>query len=187
VILFRRPQQNVYIPFVPSYIVAEDQIEGFVKVAVGEEFRAIHKSGIHTLDKGYVHQLVKRRVHQPEFRARVISAYEGSCAVCHLKHRELLDAAHIIPDSQAHSTAEVSNGLSLCKIHHAAYDRYLLGIDPNYKVHINKKLLLEKDGPMLKHGLQEMHGVGIKIPHRKSDQPNREALDEKFVDFMAVT
>ncbi len=184
VILFRRPEQNVYIPFVPAYIVEEHLSRGYVKVATGEEFRAIHQTGFQNLNKEYVHQLVKRRVHQPEFRARVINAYQGSCAICRLSHRELLDAAHIIPDSLPHSTAMVSNGLALCKIHHAAYDRHILGIDSKYKVHISRKILGETDGPMLKHGIQEMHGISLIVPSRKSDKPHPEALEERFEEFI---
>ncbi|HEX5332141.1 MAG TPA: HNH endonuclease, partial [Cellulomonas sp.] len=60
----------------------------------------------------------------------------------------------------------VTNGLSLCKIHHSAYDANLMGITPDYAVRINKALLLEIDGPMLRHGLQEMHGRPIGIPQR---------------------
>jgi putative restriction endonuclease len=33
-----------------------------------------------------------------------------------------------------------------------------MGIPPDYQVVINDELLDEIDGPMLKHGLQEMHG-----------------------------
>ena len=182
-ILFRRPSENIYVPFIPSYVVDEDLDKGFIKVAAGEEFRAVHLTAPDSVNKRYVEQLVKRRVHQPEFRARVISAYSNSCAICRLKHRELLDAAHIIPDSLPHSTAEVSNGLSLCKIHHAAYDRNFLGIDPNYRVHINEKLLIERDGPMLKHGLQEMHGTSLSVPSRKTERPSPEALQERYILF----
>lgn len=183
IILFRNPLPNIYLPIIPAYVVSEDLQKGFVKVAAGEEFRAVHLSAPDSVNKRYVEQLVKRRVHQPEFRARVISAYSTSCAICRLKHRELLDAAHIIPDSQPHSTAEVSNGLSLCKIHHAAYDRNFLGIDPDYKVHINEELLVERDGPMLKHGLQEMHGITLNVPHKKAERPNPQALEERFATF----
>jgi putative restriction endonuclease len=184
IILFRSPLENIYIPLIPAYVVAEDLEKGFVKVAAGEEFRAVHLSEPGLIDKRYVEQLVKRRVHQPEFRARVISAYSGACSICRLKHRELLDAAHIIPDSLPHSTAEVSNGLSLCKIHHAAYDRNFLGIDPDYRVHINQDLLLERDGPMLKHGLQDMHGTTLTVPRKKSHHPKPEALEERFTKFL---
>ena len=85
-------------------------------------------------------------------------AYETRCAVCSLGHRELLDAAHVIPDSDPRGEPIVTNGLALCKIHHAAYDRDIIGIRPDYVVEVHTRLLDEIDGPMLKYGLQGHHG-----------------------------
>ena len=58
-----------------------------------------------------------------------------------------------------------------CKIRHAALDRNFLGITPSLVVRINQKLLDEVDGPMLKHGLKEMHGTTIAV--RRGRRPNR--------------
>ena len=74
----------------------------------------------------------------------------------HLHHGSLLDAAHIVPDTEPAGIPTTPNGLALCKIHHAAYDQNMLGVSPDYKVSINREVLAEVDGPMLKHGLQEM-------------------------------
>ena len=128
----------------------------------------------------YAERVVKQRVHQPEFRGKVLLAYENRCAVCRLRHPELLDAAHILPDSHPLGKPVVTNGLSLCKIHHGAYDSNFLGIDPDYQVHINAELLLEKDGPMLKHGLQEMHGLALQLPKVRAKRPSRDNLAERF-------
>ncbi len=186
IVLFERPIENVWVPIMPAYVVEENRPKRHFKVATGEEFRAAHLTGLDSLNKQYVERLVKQRVHQPVFRARVITAYQGKCAICRLKHRELLDAAHIIPDSEPGSSAEVSNGLSLCKIHHAAYDRRFLGIDPAYRVHVNEELLLERDGPMLKHGLQEMHGAIIVLPRARQNFPNSESLARRFAEFQTA-
>jgi hypothetical protein len=37
---------------------------------------------------------------------------------------------------------------------------------------------------MLKHGLVEMHGVKLLLPRSKSDWPDRERLERRFVDFL---
>jgi putative restriction endonuclease len=100
---------------------------------------------------------------------------------------QLLDAAHILPDSHPQGFATVQNGLSLCKIHHAAYDSDLLGIDPNYIVHINQRLLEDSDGPMLKHGLQEMHGTPLTLPQEKKLRPLQPNLAERFEAFSAAS
>jgi putative restriction endonuclease len=96
----------------------------------------------------YATAAVQVRLHQASFRERVLDAYRTHCAMCRLKHRELLDAAHIIPDSDPDGHPEVSNGLSLCKIHHAAFDRGIIGIRPDYVIEVREDVLREKDGPI---------------------------------------
>lgn len=97
----------------------------------------------------YVMAESKRRLHQPVFRATVMRAYETRCAVCSLAHGQLLDAAHIVPDSDEAGIPTVRNGLAMCKIHHAAYDAHIMGVSPDYVVKIRADLLDEIDGPML--------------------------------------
>ncbi len=48
--------------------------------------------------------------------------------LCRLKHRELLDAARIIPDNMPEGKSTIDNGLSLCKLHHSAYDAFIIGV-----------------------------------------------------------
>lgn len=81
--------------------------------------------------------------------------------------------------------ARVTNGLALCKIHHAAYDRNLLGITPDYEVRIDTELLKEVDGPMLRYGLQDMHGQKLTLPARSSERPARDSLARRFAEFSA--
>jgi putative restriction endonuclease len=183
-ILFERPIANVYVPIFQAYAIDDDLEAGYFRIAAGDELRTATFAGERALEKSYAQRLVMQRVHQPVFRARVITAYQATCAICRLKHRELLDAAHIIPDSEPGSSAEVTNGMALCKIHHAAYDRNLLGIDSNYQVHLKEKLLFETDGPMLKHGLQDMHGVTLSLPRSKTQFPNPDALGQRFETFL---
>ena len=103
--------------------------------------------------------------------------------MCNLHHRQLLDAAHIIPDSDDDGVPIVTNGLSLCKIHHAAFDCNLLGIDSDYVVHVREDILHESDGPMLQHGLKELDSVHIILPHRRKDWPDPEFLDRRYQFF----
>lgn len=64
--------------------------------------------------------------------------------------------------------AAVVNSLALCAIHHLAYDRNLMGIDPDGVVRIARRLRDERDGPMLREGLQHFHGRGIELPRTTS-------------------
>jgi putative restriction endonuclease len=114
----------------------------------------------------------------------VLLAYQTQCTFCRLKHGELLDAAHIISDGEDKGDPVVSNGLSLCKIHHAAFDNNIIGITPDYNVHVREDILEEVDGPMLKYGLQSMHGNRLILPKHKVDFPDRERLEYRYEQFM---
>ncbi len=185
-ILLRWLKDGVYVPIFPVYAVADDRAARQFLIALDESLRFIpNPQNLKEQVKRYAEQVTRRRLHQPVFRASVIRAYQTRCAVCHLHHGELLDAAHILPDSHEDGVPHVSNGLSLCKIHHAAYDQNLMGIRPDRVVEINRELLEERDGPMLKHGLQQMHGSTITLPRRKLEHPNPDALAWRYDQFKA--
>lgn len=142
---------------------------------------------IENIFREYLVRETKVRLHQPFFRQIVLRAYEGRCAVCNLGYRELLDAAHIVPDADG-GEPHVTNGLALCKIHHTAYDRRLIGIDVDYVVHVKQSLLDDKDGPMLEHGLKGMHGLRLMaLPSHRKEQPSRAALGTAFDRFLQTS
>jgi putative restriction endonuclease len=80
----------------------------------------------------------------------------------------------------------VPNGLALCKIHHAAYDRNIVGIRPDLVVEVQPRVLAEVDGPMLLHGLQEMRGVRLTIPRARHAHPDKARLEERYEEFRSV-
>lgn len=183
IILFEKPLPNLYVPVFPVYVIDVDLENRHFIVDLDDS--RLRTSRDMTLDKRYVERLVKQRVHQPMFRARVLSAYNKRCAVCTLKYPELLDAAHIISDSDERGLPVVTNGMAMCKIHHAAYDQDFLGVSPDYVVHINERLLADRDGPMLQFGLQAMNGKALELPSRRDDRPDRDYLAERFARFVA--
>ncbi len=136
-------------------------------------------------ERRYTTVEVRRRLHQQGFRERVLGAYRDSCAMCRLKHRELLDAAHIIADNDPLGEPVVPNGLALCKLHHAAFDQHIVAVDPDYRIIIRQDILEEVDGPMLKHGLQELHGLRIRAPKRAEWKPSRDFLAMRMEAFLA--
>ena len=89
-------------------------------------------------------------------------------------------------DLRRYLMALVSNGMALCKIHHAAFDQNILGVRPDLMIEIRSDILEEIDGPMLKHGLQEMHGLRLVVPRRRADQPKRELIEERYERFRAA-
>lgn len=136
------------------------------------------------LRRRYVTATVQQRLHQSAFRERVLKAYRVHCAMCRLKHRELLDAAHIISDADPDGLPRVANGLSLCKIHHAAYDRGILAVRPDYVIEVRQDVLMEVDGPMLKYGLQALHHSELLLPRKPEDRPSIEALERRYNAFV---
>ena len=136
--------------------------------------------------RSYATREFRQRLHQSSFRERVLRAYRDQCALCRLRHRELLDAAHILPDAEPEGEPLVSNGLSLCKLHHAAFDRYFVGIREDYVVEIRPDILDESDGPMLIHGLQNLHGSKIFVPRITELRPNPEFLNIRYERFRAA-
>ncbi|MCU1692026.1 MAG: hypothetical protein JWM64_1117 [Frankiales bacterium] len=182
VILLQGIAPGVFVPRCPVYVVEDDPVGRFVKLAVDESLRFLSPAAPSEDQRRYAERLVNLRLHQPVFRARVIRAYDTACAVCRLRHPDLLDAAHIMGDAETGQPV-VSNGLALCKIHHAAYDREILGVRPDYTVQLREDLLAEVDGPMLKHGLQEMHGQRLHLPDRVLDRPDRDALAARWESF----
>jgi putative restriction endonuclease len=85
-------------------------------------------------------------------------------------------------DREPGGTPSVTNGLSLCTIHHRAFDQDLVGISPDYAVHVHARLLDDEDGPMLEL-LKKAHATTIQVPQRRSWQPDRELLAARFEAF----
>jgi putative restriction endonuclease len=138
--------------------------------------------------RAYVTATVRRRIHQVAFRERVLRAYRERCALCRLRHQELLDAAHIIPDTELEGDLVVSNGLALCKLHHAAFDRFFFAVRPDdFKVEVRRSILEEADGPMLVVGLQQIHGTRIELPRRTADVPDPARLARRYDEFQRAS
>lgn len=182
--------RGVYEPIFPVYVTKDDpaaltfRLEADVTPEVAEpQSGSIEKLATR---REYQTVAVKRRLHQRRFRELVLGAYSGRCTICRLAHPPLLDAAHIIPDHEDKGLPEVSNGLSLCKIHHSAYDGGILGISADLIVHLREDILQEVDGPMLEHGLKAMEGQKISVPRSALLRPNPEFLALRFERFQAA-
>ena len=179
-----------YAPIWPCYVTADDPADLSFKIEAGVP-RVVASPSSAELDvsageRRYATRVVMQRLHQFRFRQLVIAAYRERCAICRLAHKELLDAAHILPDRDERGHPEVPNGLALCGVHHGAFDSHILGVDADYRVHIRQDILKEKDGPMLLHGLQELHGAELTLPRQKALYPHKDYLAERFGRFRAA-
>jgi putative restriction endonuclease len=138
-------------------------------------------------ERRYALRMVKQRLHQASFREAVITAYDGRCALSRLPEALLLDAAHIVPDADERlGHPVVQNGIPLSKIHHAAFDAHLIGIDADYRLHVSERLRVQTDGPML-DALKRLHGNVIHLPNRMRDRPDRDRLAQRFERFKSVS
>ncbi|MFC1524022.1 HNH endonuclease [Thermodesulfobacteriota bacterium] len=194
-IYFHAIMKGKYLAVWPVYIVGADDTNLTFTVAVDDvQFVnqethadwATLRTADSTVDdarRQYITSSVRQRLHQRSFRERVLQAYRGQCAFCRLKHEELLDAAHIIPDNEPEGDPLVTNGMALCKLHHAAFDKYFLGVRPDYSIEVRPDILLEHDGPMLQHGLKELHEKIIVLPRKKIHRPNPKLLDQRYLMF----
>jgi putative restriction endonuclease len=180
-----------YMPVWPIFIVGDDPAALSFRVAVDESARTTPPIGadigvLADARRRYVTAVTQRRLHQQTFRQRVLRAYQDRCAICRLRHTELLDAAHILPDTHPEGEPVVPNGLALCTLHHAAFDRNVIGVHPDLSVHVRRDVLEEIDGPMLRHGLQGFHGAKLFVPRPEALRPNPRFLAERYEAFQAM-
>lgn len=184
--------KNRYLAVWPVFVIGDDPGALTFTIQVDDRKHAIdHRNDPALLqdDHGesrreYVTTAVRHRVHQRSFRERVLHAYRRQCAFCRFRHPELLDAAHIVPDAEPEGEPIVQNGLALCKLHHAAFDRYFLGVRPDYVVQVRHDLLDEEDGPTLVHGIQALHGNEILVPRDPRFRPDTERLEQRYEQFL---
>lgn len=176
-----------YRPIYPVFVREDDRAERRVLLSPGARIGPLdERDSVPLTDataRRYAVREVAVRLHQGRFRADVLRAYRDRCTVCRLKEIRLLDAAHIVADIDPRGEPAVTNGLSLCTIHHRAYDQDLVGIAPDYRVHVARRLLDEEDGPMLDL-LKAADGVQIVVPQRSSLRPDRDRLAERFDRFI---
>lgn len=182
-----------YVATWPVFVVGDDPAGLTFSVAVDDAAHmGLHPEQIAEIGEGrdarrrYVTSIARRRLHQEAFRERVLAAYRRQCSLCRLRHDELLQAAHIIPDSEPEGEPIVSNGIALCELHHAAFDRFFLGVRPDYVIEVRRDVLAERDGPTLRHAIQGLHGKSMILPKKPVFYPSVEALAARYDRFLQV-
>lgn len=183
VIYFLGVAPGLYQAIVPACVIGWDARALKARVAFGMPAEQSLDYPATAIERRYAPREVKQRLHQDSFREAVISAYDGRCAVSGLPEQRLLDAAHIIADrNEPLGQAIAPNGIPLSKIHHAAFDAHLIGIDPDFRVHVAARLLKQNDGPMLEV-LKKLHDGKLHLPARRRDWPDQERLALRFDEF----
>lgn len=190
IVYFVATRPGWYRPLYPCYVVKDDESARRVLVAPGRMVGPIDERDPVPVEdpqeRRYGVREARIRLHQARFRGRVLVAYSSRCTICHLKETRLLDAAHIAGDLEEHGEPQVNNGLSLCSIHHRAFDQNLVGVSPEYTVHVSQRLLDDEDGPMLEL-LKASHQKTIELPSRRMWRPDQERLAARFERFSAAS
>jgi putative restriction endonuclease len=175
-----------YQAVLPTFILDWDPASLKARVAFGVEGEATLNAPDDAAERRYALRMVKQRLHQATFREAVITAYRGRCALSGLPEPMLLDAAHIVADrDEKLGQPVVPNGIPLSKIHHAAFDAHLIGIDPDLRLHVSERLLVLNDGPML-DALKRLDGERLHLPLRPQDYPDRDRLARRYDRFRAA-
>jgi putative restriction endonuclease len=175
-----------YQAILPTFIGGWDRAGRRAQIVFGfSEQRSLAPPAT-DIERRYALGAVKKRLHQASFREAVIGAYRGRCALSGLPEPMLLDAAHIVEDQhELLGQPVVRNGIPLSKIHHAAFDAHMIGIDPDYRLHVSDRLLAQNDGPMLE-AIKGLNGGFLRLPKRSQDAPDRDRLALRFERFKSA-
>lgn len=172
-----------YHAIIPATIVGWDKKLLRTEVSVGLPGEVRRDPDETALERRYALRQVKARLHQTMFRAAVIAAYGGRCALSSLPEERLLDAAHIAADGdELLGQPIITNGLPLTKLHHAAFDAHLIGIRPDHRIVVSERLMTTRDGPTLE-ALKVLNDRMINFPRRERDRPDAERLAVRFEAF----
>jgi putative restriction endonuclease len=186
IIYFLGIAPGCYQAISPAFISGWDSMALKARVAFGVPDQEGIAPPSTPVERRYALRSVKQRLHQASFREAVIAAYSGRCALSGLPEPLLLDAAHIVADKDEKlGQPIIPNGIPLSKIHHAAFDAHLIGIDPDYRLHVADRLLIKSDGPMLE-ALKRLKGEAIHLPRRVQDRPDRDRLALRFDRFKSM-
>ena len=174
-----------YQPIFPVWVADFRQEEGYVLLATADfavagvttPAAAVRES----IEASYSPIMTRTRNHQAWFSARTKAAYRWRCAFSGLPVRELLIGAHIVPDSEG-GPPSVRNGICMSALHHVAFDSHLIGVDPDYRVHLAAPLREQQDGDLLAN-IKGIDGAELRLPRAPEDWPDRRFLERRFKQF----
>ena len=185
---FRAVQSAVYEAIWPVWVEDFRATEGRVLLAAADaprgdvsSVRAAMPDEIGERKRSYSLATDRRRNHQAWFSGRTKAAYGYRCAFSGLPLGDLLVGAHIKADEYG-GPASVTNGICMSTLHHAAFDRYLIGVDPELGIHVAESVIRAHDGPLLA-SLQALAGGRLRAPRQPEARPHAEFLEWRFSKF----
>lgn len=114
----------------------------------------------------------------PEFRRKVLRAYNYKCAVCGFDLALdtvplAIEAAHI-KLKQYFGLCEVSNGIALCSIHHKVLDRGAITLDSNFEVKVSPAVT---GGEFVERLIWDFDGKSIQLPRDIYQYPSENVIE----------
>jgi putative restriction endonuclease len=130
----------------------------------------------------------KSIIRDTAFRKLVVTTYNQTCALCGMKvldtlSQNIVDGSHIMPFSQFYDD-RINNGISLCKNHHWAFDRFWFTLDDDYTVIVDDKLT--EQSPNAKP-IREFRGDTIILPSQSQYYPRLDAIEWHRREFLKRT
>jgi putative restriction endonuclease len=155
-----------------------DDVELLALVNQSDTLNTQNLDGEVDFPEGHLTITHTRYKRDPRFKTIVYDAYDNRCAMCGIQ-LELIEAAHIVPHSHEKGTDEIGNGISLCALHHTAYDRSLIFFDEQFNILINdsKMEYLQKVG--LDSGFRKFQTLAfdkVQLPTNHTLRPNIENI-----------
>lgn len=167
-----------FTPEVYSLLVSDRELLNEVAAALLEEhFTEAYDEDI--LDAiGMHYSPLISRARDPEFRERILRAYDFRCAVCgydgRLRYTPLaIEAAHIKWHKAGGPDTE-PNGLSLCSMHHKMLDRGAFTLRPDATIVVSENVT---GGPALHAWLTRFHDSKAAAPKRTEYQPQEDYIE----------
>ncbi len=157
-IYFHAVAASVYKAIFPCFIEGIDTQRMICRVSVASELGSstpppsLRDSEAWRIERRYALRATNVRLHQAEFRERVLDAYGKRCAMTGLPVPELLEAAHIMPDTHVLGVAGINNGICLSRIHHRAFDSNLIGVTADYRIQVSERLMAIMMGRFWREG-----------------------------------
>jgi putative restriction endonuclease len=170
------------VPTFPVYVVADDPVGRYVEIAVDESLRFLPGQTSTPDTRAYAERLTKLRLHQPVFRARVLQGVRAG--VRHLPaqaRRPARRSAHPVR-RRGRAAGDPERPVAV-QDPPRGYDRGILGRPAGLRRAGTPRRVLEVDGPMLKHGIQDVQGWHLELPKRISERPDRDLLAQRYEAF----
>lgn len=123
---------------------------------------------------------IVRNYRASDFRQRVLGAYKHRCSMCGIQ-LELIEAAHIVPVASDRGNDDTNNGIALCKLHHAAYDRNLVCFDERYRIEVSDSKVAQLHEINLDGGILKFRNAlrpALILPNDRRDYPKPALIRE---------